>query len=279
MALVKKQEPDYARSIPLRIDRSLGAKFSPLRHWFTCEVLRFHQLGIPRKRSILHQIEAAVDCVLANFLDAHRISPQCFVAISLSEGTYTKSRYFQTSFGYRNLRRVLDFFRQTKPAYVIFKKGFHDTRGKKAIGKVSRFAPSDQLLQLIKGCINVVDAYLQAGDFNVNDVVRDAYAFAHANPLPRSRRVFVSTSATVHQPAIDILRLKNSARKLVNFDDTELTNGMRERLQRWNEFISCAQSHRASSYNGKNCLTYRSCFLTCTCGAPLSPARLVLRIS
>ena len=229
--------PDFARSIPFRFDYTLNSHYSHLLDWLTGEIFRFHNLGIPRARTI-EQIRRAIDCLVANFLEAHRISPDCFVAISMSEEGFTRSRYRDFGFGYTNFKRVEDFFKNSDPSFVIFKRGFHDARGNSANGRVSRYAPSDLLLGLIKGYNNVIGAHRNNNPFSMNQVVTEARAHTEANPLPDSRKISIPLSSTDYSASSDCIRLKDPEKKLIDYEEITLTTVMRERLNRWNVFLA-----------------------------------------
>ena len=84
------EEPDFGRSIPFRFDCALSDHYTPLLDWLTGQVLSFHHLDAARLRpKPFQQIIDAIDCLLANFLEAHRINPDCFVAISMAENSFT----------------------------------------------------------------------------------------------------------------------------------------------------------------------------------------------
>lgn len=231
--------PDFGRSVPFRFDYKLSGHYTPLLDWLTGEVFSFHHLEAARLRpKPFQQIIDAIDCLLANFLEAHRISPDCFVAISMAEGSFTRTRYRDRGFGYTNFKRVEDFFKNSDPSFVIFKRGFHDARGNNATGRVSRYAPSDRLLGLIKGYNNVIPAHRNNSSFSMHQVAAEAYAHTEANPLPPSRIISIPISSTDYFASSDCIRLKDTEKKLIDYEETELTHKMRERLNRWNDFLA-----------------------------------------
>ena len=233
------EEPDFGRSIPFRFDCALSDHYTPLLDWLTGQVLSFHHLDAARLRpKPFQQIIDAIDCLLANFLEAHRINPDCFVAISMAENSFTKTRYRDRGFGYTNFKRVEEFFKNSNPSFVIFKRGFHDARGNRAIGKVSRYAASDRLLGLIKGYNSVIGAYRNSSSFSMNQVVREAYAHTEANPLPHSRQIPILFSSTRYRHSSDSIRLKDAEKRLIGYDETDHTAVLRERLNRWNDFLA-----------------------------------------
>ena len=228
-------EPDYGKSISFRFDRALSEKFSPLADWMTGQVIEFEKYGFPPLRT-LNQVSSAVDCILANFLDADQISPECFVAISLSEQTFTKSRYLKLGFGHTNFKKVLDFLERHGPPYVTFKKGFHDARGGKAIGRVSRYRPSAEFARLLRGYAVTIDKYWARSSFSMDDLLKEASASTTQNSA--NEKPSLIHASTVYCPSSDIIRLKDSNRKLIEYDDTNETSEMRSRLQQWNDFVS-----------------------------------------
>jgi len=203
-----------------------------LRDWITDRVLTFYRITKPSKRT-LRQITAAVDCVIANLVEAHQISRRCFVAISRRESDYTLSRYSTVNFGYTNLIRVLDYFEREDPPFVDFKKGFHDPRGDKAIGKVSRYRASDHFARLIAGYDRVIDQYRAEIPFDAHQMMKHAYK-AGATSGDTSRALVHSPST--YRPSSDVIRLKNSEGTLIDYEDSKATNEMRDRLRRWNAF-------------------------------------------
>lgn len=71
------------------------------------------------------------------------------------------------------------------PPIVSFKKGFHDARGDKAIGKVSRYKASDNLVQLLREYTQITDKYLSFPSFYEHDLTRDAAGAGDDQPEPR----------------------------------------------------------------------------------------------
>ena len=240
MAFVEGTGDDPSRSIQLNFDFRFSGQFNPLLDWLTREIVRFHEdeLGRPRPNTI-NQISTTIDCLLANLLNAHRISSACFVAISMTRGEYTRSQYQQSHIGYDNLVRVVEFLRNSTPPYIIFHRGFHDRRGGRHVGRVSRIKGTERLLNLIRGYQHQVDqGLLNRGEFNMNAVIYDIGQYTHYNPLPAAGRIAVPASTTSYVSTSDVIRLKNADGDLVEYDNTDVTNGMRERLTRWNEFTS-----------------------------------------
>ena len=235
--LVPAAQPDYGKSVPFRFDRGLSEQFRPLGDWMTGQVFNFYRLGIPKGKTFT-QISAAVYCILANLIEANQISPDCFIAISRREKSYTKSRYLNVDFGYDNFIRVLDFLQKSDPPFVIFKEGFFDRRTNRATGFVSRYAPSDKFIQLIHGYAHVIGNYADRYDFSMNDVVNASYAYTKSKPLPATRKADLLVSPIVFQAYADIIRLRDSNGNPINYEDSELTTQMRTRLQQWNDFIS-----------------------------------------
>ncbi len=222
-------------SVRFRFDRTLGQDFTKLKIWLGLLIIAAAQNEKSRIRpNTKPQIFDAVDSVLANFLEAHRRSTKCFVAISLSEQAYTKSMYFKREFGYTNFKRVLDFLKTCDPPLVTYKDGFNDPKTK--TGRVSRFIPTKHFLDILNGYVQlwVFAKPGTRGRLNNASFVQLALAYSKGRQFTR---IDVPISATHHREASDCIRLKDSEKRLKIFSDTAEIKRMRKDLEKWNAFL------------------------------------------
>jgi len=237
-----RDNPD--RSVRFSFDLSLSDGFTPLVHSLTKEVVKFHQLDEPRP-STINQIQAALSYVLANLLNANQISPQCYVAISMRSGDYTKSRYLPNATGYDNLKRVIEYLTKTDPPFARFKRGFYYRTQAEPVGRVSRIRASRRLLEL---CEEYTQLQLESeltkvdddGNTNIEESVTELIEQVQGQPSTPAAitgRISLPPTAVTCSPSSDCIRLKDRDGRLIGYDDTPDTRGMRERLIAWNEFI------------------------------------------
>ncbi len=71
MAANKGFDDNPGRSVRLNYQLSLGGGFAPLLDWFTGQVIHHHELQ-PLPITV-NQIKAALDCLLANLMNANRL--------------------------------------------------------------------------------------------------------------------------------------------------------------------------------------------------------------
>jgi hypothetical protein len=222
-------QPDFSRSVRFRFDRTLGHSFIELGFWLGGLVLRSAKKEGRLRPNTPRQIYDAADCILANFIEAHRKSTNCFVAIPLSEAVYTKSDYFKRDFGYTNFVRVLDFLKSHDPPLVVFKDGFIDYETKH--GRVSRFIPSQPFLDLLNGYVHL--SVLPKSGANPN-LMHEALAYSKSHPF---KQIPIPPSATRYREAADCIRLKDSEKRLIRLPKTAEIADMRKELEKWNDFL------------------------------------------
>jgi hypothetical protein len=154
------------------------------------------------------------------------------VAIPLSEASYTKSNYFKRDFGYTNFMRILDFLKKYQPPLVNYKSGFIDYETKN--GRVSRFIPSQHLLDLLNGYVHLFVLPKPGAKLTTPNLMEEALAYSKSHPF---KRIAISQSATRYREASDCIRLKDSEKRLKPFRDTAEIRQMRKDLEKWNDFL------------------------------------------
>jgi hypothetical protein len=120
-------EDEPGRSIPLSFDLFCPEQLRPLTSWIAHQALSRRPIRI-RPKSLLKAREAA-DVILANLINARKISRRCFVGISRDANAYTlDARYCTRVIGWTAIIAVLDWFEATEPGLVNFIPGFYDRR-------------------------------------------------------------------------------------------------------------------------------------------------------
>jgi hypothetical protein len=190
----KAPDKVYRRSVRFRPERTLGRDYARLKIWFGGLILQSAKKQGRLRPNTPRQIYEAVDCILANFLQAHRRSTKCFVAIPLSEAAYTKSEYFKRDFGYTNFIRVLEFLKHHSPPLVHYKDGFIDYESKK--GRVSRFIPSRHFLDLVNGYVHLFVLPKPGAKLTTPNLMEEALAYSKSHPF---KQIAISQSATRHR--------------------------------------------------------------------------------
>ena len=228
MVLLNEQRHDPGRSIGLNFDLSLNAEYHPLVAQLREEALRRHELR--RRQSTIAKIDDALSCILANLLNARRISTECYVALSMRPANYTRTRYRQRGLSFENLRRSLDYLRETDPPFIDHHAGFYDRRGRHPIGRVTRIRATTRLVdRLLRNGGNGNDNNRVREEGENNEVVMNQ---ANGNALPITGRI-----SLIPIPSSDVIRLRDADGELVDYEDADSTRAMRNRLAQWNEFI------------------------------------------
>lgn len=152
-------------------------------------------------KSIQSQIQNAVSALAANLIRAHSLDPSCYVAISMGSQYYTASRYNCQEVGYVNLYRTVEYMRRCEPALISYHPGFQDRR----------------------------TGYARSTRIQATNAFWDYFAVPTEMP---------PLFCIAQNPAFECIRLKDENKTLIEYDDTKTTEGMRQRLQKWNEFLN-----------------------------------------
>jgi hypothetical protein len=165
---------------------------------------------------------------------AAAIGTETFVAVPRGESAYKKSRYNRAAFNYTHAKNVLDFLYAI--AWVDFKKGFYDRRGATAHGKVSRYRLNRIPRRVVAGYVVLRHdqaALPAAGRHLMHLAERTAARFIGDNTTATFQN-----AGLLYEPTSDIIRLKNAARNLIEYEDNDETNRMRSNLDSWNKFLN-----------------------------------------
>jgi hypothetical protein len=192
--------PDLENSIRFDVADTLSLDYQKEVAALAQEIIEHSDLKRAGKVTT-EQIEHTVSTVAANLVRAYWLDPTCFVAVSMGSQYYTASRYNCQDIGYNNIRRTIEYMKDRRPALISYHRGFRN--------KETGFTRSTR--------IQLTPAFLE---YFMN-------VFRDTPPL----------FAIVHDPAFECIRLKDRNKKLIEYADNDETNGMRERLARWNEFL------------------------------------------
>ena len=224
-------EDDLDNSIPIEWSTRLNDEFQDVVTDLTVKAIAFHRLEAIRavRPTTYAKIRRAIDCLLANLVKAALASPECFLAIPQSSGAFTQSRYNNQGIGYGNTKRVVDFLKGCFPPLVSYNVGFNDRSNPGARTFVTRIRALPALLDIPTSPSQAS----QAGEENV----RTLSELTFNSPLPITSRKSLCCTSIVHTPS-ETIRLKDPEKELVEYEDDENTEGMRSRLNQWNDFTS-----------------------------------------
>ncbi|MFH1345799.1 MAG: hypothetical protein ABIL01_32005 [Pseudomonadota bacterium] len=217
---------DPSQSIPFDYEAYCTGDLLPLVNWLNGKVLTLEGYRKARPSSI-QKVDDASSVIIKNLIAAVAVSPRCFLAISLDRGSYTKTRYRPIQLSYDWMVKVLDYLINAKPPLVAFVPGFSDPRS--GIGKRTRIKATRHFVSLLKryGVIVANDPHCKTKNLD-----RDL------NPVPLGVPVVLPVHWSKGLKRHELIRLKNAEGKLVEYQDDELTNGMRDRLNTLNKFIA-----------------------------------------
>jgi len=230
-------EPEHAPglSVPLNFDLSCPTSVKTFCSWCVGEVLDFRSLATREAEpSTVRKLEDVVDLIVANFLGAHRISPQCFVGISRNSNSYTKTRYRQRQISFQYLKLVLDWLLQSNPPYVSLVESSLDRRSRQRVKGVSRFKGTDRFFEALQS-YRATMAGRTVQTISLTDLTN---AFQTNKVTAAANFSAPSDWAPLINPSSDCIRLQNSDGELERYEDTAETDEMRERLTKWNEFAA-----------------------------------------
>ena len=151
------------------------------------------------KRIHKDKYQRALSVLLANLISRNIRGKYQFLGISLNNNTYVSNRYNRHSIGRDIVVNIKDVLVDLD--YLEFHKGFYDRRLKAASGKISRIKPTQRLEALVD-------------HFNMRDAL------------------------VVKHPQEEIILLKDSDGKLIDYRDSVETMRMRGNLEAINDQIS-----------------------------------------
>lgn len=226
---------DYNKSVRLNFERTLAPEYHRFRNWLSRMIVTAQSNKRPLSIKSRAQITESVDCLISNFIDAHRRSTHCFIGISLRESAFTKTRNFRRNIGYDNFMRVINFLRRSSPPFVIVKDGFNDRKTK--ISRSSRFLPSNYLLRLLDGYVHfIVNGNRKPTETrNITFIMQEALTYS---PEREHIRISFTNIPTYYTDSADCIRLKDAEKKLKDYKDTPSIIEMRKSLTKWNSFLT-----------------------------------------
>lgn len=161
-------------------------------------------------RSTLRKTTVALDCLIANLVRVHAADARSYLGVGLRDERFSQSRYLRPPAGADIFRRAVSFLRDRRPALITFKRGFSDRVTR--VGRVTKIRATPALISMLP-------------NFGLGPPNGDGTSFAGVAFLRRAGNE-------------EIIRLKNESKKLIPYDDIELTRVMRTRLAAWNRFAS-----------------------------------------
>lgn len=209
-------EPRY--SVWLRSDLKLSETFDPLVDQLTDAIHSHFNL---RERSDTREASrVALSVVLANLFRAHQRDPNLYVALSLSGNAYRRDQLNPFEVGYRGVDRIVDYL---AGANLIERRrgGSFRSLGVRYTTRIrSKVELTDMLAEHLSG------GQIQELTHRLtNDTSR--WTSPHSVLF---RSLFL-------QGELPLVRLKDCRKKLVNYEETPATEGMKRRLQSYNDFL------------------------------------------
>lgn len=171
------------------------------------------------KPSSVRQIQKIISCVAANLVRAYIQNERLFVGISLGPQYYTKSRYNCQGVGFDNLRRIIEFMRNRRPALISYHVGGYrqipnrrsPAAAKKIVGRATRIRLTAAFLDMINH------------DRSQGKPDLDLKGLSPFSIVPVLR--------------FETIWLKDKSKNLIAYDDNDETYELRKRLDQWNEFV------------------------------------------
>jgi hypothetical protein len=210
-----EQRPNYDNSIPLNLAILASTEFGPVIRALVAEIVEHYRLRL-KGTNALDQIETTLSMLVANLVNARRRDPTCFVAISMASGYFSDNAQ---GIGYRTFRRVIDYLANRSPAFITRHTGYYvhykdekDQQSKKAKpgkGKRTRIQMTDAFLKSLYG--------------------------THGKPS------VLDIALNLNFDCIQLRETKKNKKakaKSIKFEESEITAGMRVRLESWNQFLS-----------------------------------------
>jgi hypothetical protein len=159
-----------------------------------------------RKASDEERLVTMLDAIVCDLFANYRNDPELFLGYSRDTSAYTrKSRYAHPLSSITAVTTVADFL--IDAGYALGRKGFYDRAsnpfgGPPTRSMRSRIKATEKLIQFLEG--------------------------DHG----------ASTVDISHRPGFEVIRLKDKAKRVIDYTDTAATEGMRSFLTRYNELIA-----------------------------------------
>lgn len=194
-------ERDLGYSIPFDSGwRLLGPSAGRLAYKIAAEIEAIESKG--RKRTIEQRASLArtIGILIGNVNSAYQTDPELFVAVSRSKGSKKSAqRYDPHAPSAKTFIGALNGLAHPALDYIEQHKGFYDN--KSGVGKNTRIKATPKLLELVRGA---------------------------------QRNQYKSIAYRVDEP----IRLKDERKRLIDYEDNDLTRRMRGNLERINKVLS-----------------------------------------
>lgn len=171
----------------------------------------------------------AISALIANLLNASAISNEGWVVISSDNNNYSISRYKGLCISYKPLMRVLNYMKSDDSGNPIIKSTFFNDRVT-GVGRISRYKMSELFYNF----------------FFVSDKNLDEFIFPFQSPpiITNSTSGFPVNLLTLN-PSNEFIRLKDENKRLIDYQDNDVTNNMRGCISEWNVF---SDNHHADIF-------------------------------
>ena len=196
----------------------------------------FDQQGIRFRQDAQQKTKTAASIILANLINARSAASDVevegddggvdvvtrggWLSISLNQNAYRNTRYNNALLSYRAFVRVLDYLRNDGNEIGIDEAiGFLDRQ--KGAGRNTRIRFKSDAY-----------AYFLARE----EIGDEGIAVAWGAPLITNSTSQYPVSALAHDADMEIIRLKDADKNLIDYDDTPEVIAMRARLRAWNEY-------------------------------------------
>ncbi len=217
-------EDDLSNSIPFDLERSLDNSFFPLLDWFVEKLVASDPtLRRPTSRA---KIRDAFDCLLANLLDAHWRSSDCFLGTPLHARGFTfDERYQQRTMGYAAFNKVRKFLIESHPPFATNHPGNYNRQLSEPRGRTARLRATPELL-------NFVDVYLgrirlaDSSRVDVDEVARATRERFTDSSSSNPTTIFIPFTATKHISKSDVIVVRDAEGNPVDEGDPDVTRGI-----------------------------------------------------
>lgn len=208
-----RDDPDF--SVRLRLDLRLSSQFEPVIQ----EIVTGVHAGSRMRQDTLVATTIATDIILANLLRAFQRNKQLYVSISLNANSYHSGLANPSAVGSRGIRRVVDYLATTRSPLIQRRIGgqFRGPGGQIVGSHLTRIRATDQLIAKL----------------NRMQVRGDT-----ASPSDEADGQSHKNASSFSITELPIIRLKSSEGKLISFRERKVTRAMRDRLERYNEFLN-----------------------------------------
>ncbi len=202
-------DPRYSERMNLNLE--LSSEFAGVIGELVEEVHRSAKLK--RVRTDTKDVTTkALRVVLGNLLRCYQRDPQLYVALSLDAGGYPPGPFNPSGISYRGVARVVGYLASRQQGYVNKWRGQHYPN----VGYVTRIRATKRLIDRLAT--------------GLPDKSKDAL---------RADQYLNTSQALFSVRALPVIRLKDEKKKLKeDWEPNEETEGMRDRLERYNRYLS-----------------------------------------